>query len=389
MFSKRLAEISFGDIEAFCNEWPEGIRVEYKSQPIENIPKTVSAFANTLGGIIVLGVRTDKSTNRVIFPIDGVDRAPGMEEKILQASLDGIYPGVIPEVRVLDVPGKPETIVTVVKIHESTEAPHAIQNSTRVYIRTGNISTPYELAQIDRIEYLLKRRDKSQKLRQEMIQWSEKRIEDHVRDRNQPSITVITARLFPREPLLSLERVQEFVSVKVPSLGNSQLFLHEPRRISSGVLSAFGRGDVYGELNYYGLVVTRKILELRDSQCDSDKKGIFINYADIVWTLGRSLQLARAFFRWATYSGSLDVTVKLSGVFKRRLRYTGDDRINENLICSERDFSLSEDTTTEDLQDRFVSVIFAVMKNILWAFDCEPQQLDRKVMDILKNDGLV
>lgn len=388
MFNKRLTEISFNDIEVFCREWPEGIRVEYKSQLIDNIPKTISAFANTQGGIVVIGVTTDKTTNKVVFPIDGMDRVAGLEEKVLQASLDGIYPGVAPEIRVFDVSSEPNKVIVVIKVHESAEAPHAIQNSTRVYIRTGSITKPYELATMDRIEYFLKRRERPEKFRQEMIQWSERRIEDHVKFRHGPAITVITARLFPREPLLSLEHVQEFVAIRVPLLGNSGSFLSEPKRISSGVLGAFGHGTIYGELNYYGLVFTRQSLRLRDSQYDPEKKGIFINYADIVWTLGRSLKLAQEFFQWATYSGSLVVTVKFSDVFKRKFRYTQDDRVNEDFICSEREFSLSEDATTENLKDGFVSFISLFMKYILWAFNCEPKDLERKVLEVLQKDGL-
>jgi hypothetical protein len=386
MFNKRLSEISFIDVEAFCKEWPEGIRVEYKSQLIDNIPKTISAFANTQGGIVVIGVTTDKATNKVVFPIDGIDRVAGLEEKILQASLDGIYPGVAPEIRVFDVPSKPNKIVVLIKVHESAEAPHAIQNSTRVHIRTGSITKPYELAAMDRIEYFLKRRERPEKFRQEMIQWSEQRIADHVIFRDRPAITVITTRLFPREPLLSLEHVQEFVDVRVPLLGNS--FLSEPKRISSGVLSASGHGSTYGELNYYGLVLTIQSLQLRDSQYDSQKKGIFINYADIAWTLARSLKLAQEFFQWTTYSGNLVVTVKFCNVFKRNLRYTADDRINEDFTCSEREFSLSEDTTTENLKDGFVSFICLFMKYILWAFNCEAKDLERKVLEVLQRDGL-
>ncbi len=32
MFTKPINEITFEDIENFCNEWVEGVRVEYKRQ---------------------------------------------------------------------------------------------------------------------------------------------------------------------------------------------------------------------------------------------------------------------------------------------------------------------------------------------------------------------
>jgi len=134
MFHKRIAEITLDDVQVFCREWGEGVRVEYKNQMIENIPKTISAFANTLGGVIVIGVNPDKARNRVIFPIEGMDVQEGIEEKITQRSIQGIYPGIVPDIKVLEVPDKPGKIVVVVKVHETLEAPHAIQNSTRVYI---------------------------------------------------------------------------------------------------------------------------------------------------------------------------------------------------------------------------------------------------------------
>ena len=48
-------------------------------------------------------------------------------------------------IAVIDVP-KNGNIVIVVRIDESVQAPHAIQNSTRIYVRTGSITQPYELA---------------------------------------------------------------------------------------------------------------------------------------------------------------------------------------------------------------------------------------------------
>ena len=46
MFTKLAADITFSDVEEFCRQFGEGVRVEYKRE-IQHIPKTVSAFANT------------------------------------------------------------------------------------------------------------------------------------------------------------------------------------------------------------------------------------------------------------------------------------------------------------------------------------------------------
>ena len=135
MFTKPANEIEFSDVKDFCDEFGEGVRVEYK-QEIKNIPKIVSSFANTLGGIFIIGAEADKKTNKVIA-IDGIPNSGGLEEQILQSALTGIYPAVMPEVIILDLPTNPNNVVIIIRVDESSQAPHAIQNSTRVYIRTG------------------------------------------------------------------------------------------------------------------------------------------------------------------------------------------------------------------------------------------------------------
>ena len=156
MFAKPFSEIEFDDIKAFCEEWTEGIRVEYKQEIPNTIPKIVSSFANTLGGILIFGVETNDN-NEAKFPIEGMPKKNGFEETINDATFNGIYPPVTPEVKVYDVPDKPGNVVVLVRVNESPEAPHAIQNETKVYIRVGSTTQPTKLADIDRIQYMLKR----------------------------------------------------------------------------------------------------------------------------------------------------------------------------------------------------------------------------------------
>ena len=85
MFTKPIDEITFEDVESFCKEWGEGVRVEYKREVAEikgKIPIIVSSFANFYGGIFFLGVKADKTKNEVIFPIQGIPDTPGIEEQI-------------------------------------------------------------------------------------------------------------------------------------------------------------------------------------------------------------------------------------------------------------------------------------------------------------------
>ena len=118
-----------------------------KSYPLLRIHKAV--FLSSESKLIRL-------INKVLFPIEGIPKTPGLEERIVQSAITGIYPSVMPEVILIDVPDS-DNVVVVVRVDESIQAPHAIQNSAKVYIRTGSVTQPYELSDIDRIEYMLKR----------------------------------------------------------------------------------------------------------------------------------------------------------------------------------------------------------------------------------------
>ena len=86
MFNLTKEEITFEVVQAFCREWQEGVRVEYK-QEIKDIPKIVSSFANTQGGVFIIGVKANQTDNEVIFPIEGIPKTPGLEERIVQSAI--------------------------------------------------------------------------------------------------------------------------------------------------------------------------------------------------------------------------------------------------------------------------------------------------------------
>ena len=140
----------------------------------------------------IIGVKANQTDNKVQFPIEGIPKTPGLEERIVQSAITGIYPSVMPEVILIDVPNS-DNVVIVVRVEESIQAPHAIQNSTRVYIRAGSITQPYEkpeLAEMNRIEYLLNQRKNTQGVTQQILDRIEQRI-NRSRGMDAPSMTVI------------------------------------------------------------------------------------------------------------------------------------------------------------------------------------------------------
>jgi predicted HTH transcriptional regulator len=63
------------------------VRIEYKwdINHKKHIPKIVSSFANTHGGVFIIGGKTDEQ-NKVKFPIRGIPKKSGIEEQIQQSA---------------------------------------------------------------------------------------------------------------------------------------------------------------------------------------------------------------------------------------------------------------------------------------------------------------
>ena len=250
MFHTLLNEITFEQVENFCRSFPEGVRVEYKIEVTNNIPKVISSFANSSGGIWIIGVKTDASTNLPIFPLEGMQRRAGVEEQIIQSAHSGIYPAITPDVRVLDVPGKPDHMLVVVKVPESVEAPHAIENSTKVYVRNASTTEPYELADIDRIAYFIKRREQPERKREELIA--------HMVSRSWAGGTrtrVIVAPTYPRGTLVPHDLLLQ--RARLLQSESAVRYLRNGRLIHEGISSVGespGQKQYYFEANTYGIV---------------------------------------------------------------------------------------------------------------------------------------
>ena len=381
MFTKLESDITFSDIKAFCDEYREGVRVEYK-QKIRHIPKIVSSFANMQGGIFIIGVETDNETNRVVA-IDGISNPGGLEEQIIQSALTGIYPAVQPEVIIREVPDT-DNVVVIIRVAESPQAPHAIQNSTRVYIRTGSITQPYELAEIDRIEYLLKRREKPQITTQQIIDRTEERVE-RLFCPDMPDITVIARPVFSHRPIISTRDIFEFAREADLS------WLYSSRVMGGWVASTQRDSEFYAywELNEYGIVYHRQHLDKIDRYSNSHEAK-YLNFRRFVWEIGRTIEKATSLYKKCGYLGDVDITVQLRRVFDETLLfykfYSGILRGHikpddiEKQQCLDSQVLVSLQCLPQDFIDRnkFIDTVDELTNPLLWAFNITVNDAGRK-----------
>ncbi|QTA80084.1 Schlafen and ATP-dependent DNA helicase domains-containing protein [Desulfonema limicola] len=114
---------------------PESRKLEFKSRipaKMNDLLKTITAFANGAGGEIIIGVSDRERT------IEGVSEPLQMEERIANAVHDGIMPMISPYISILNFNGKQ---VLIVQVLPGSQKPYYIKSmgiEKGVYIRIGS-----------------------------------------------------------------------------------------------------------------------------------------------------------------------------------------------------------------------------------------------------------
>jgi hypothetical protein len=180
LLHKPIASLSHQDVMEFLSlRLPEGTQLDYKedvpAQP-SKLAQTLAAFANTLGGVLLIGVKegTDKHP---IVPSPGIPLRRGLVEQIQRVAVDHLSPLLVPEVGVVRIPGSDERCFLIVRVPQSLQAPHAIANGREIYVRRGDSSQPESLAELRWIEHLLERRAVPEQRRRSLLQRSLTRFE--------------------------------------------------------------------------------------------------------------------------------------------------------------------------------------------------------------------
>ena len=168
LFTKPIDKIQWDHVVEFCEQGiSEGAHLDYKKDFPKELERTISAFANTLGGLILIGIEEDDE-NKPRLPIKGIDFKRGLSERVMNIILSNITPPVFPEIQVCLNSDKTRAVV-VVRIAQSHLTPHSISDSTKVYLRTGNRNKPERLMTIDQIQWLVNQRNKSEQLRTQLF----------------------------------------------------------------------------------------------------------------------------------------------------------------------------------------------------------------------------
>jgi hypothetical protein len=165
----------------------ENLRLESKREipTKDDTLKKLSSFANTIGGLVVIGADAGSADGRIVG-LPGVDLKSGYKQTIVQWSFAGVSPPV--EVEVSDaiaVPGAGGRVCYVLGVRESELAPHFLNGRKGIYVRTNEFSTRYDaqLANENELRHLAQRRQIVRERRAMLIQRSRDRFDTFVKQK--------------------------------------------------------------------------------------------------------------------------------------------------------------------------------------------------------------
>lgn len=365
---------SADDIRSFCAHFEEGMRVEYKGtfdQSVRNqFPKIVSSFANSLGGVLIIGVHTNNGVPQE--PIEGFELPPREELPLTieNICLQGIHPPVFPRTRIVrsDVEGRG---FLVVEVDESWEAPHGVENSKRVFVRTGNATNPHELADVDLLIELIRRREEPAKFREALAARGHRRASSHVGD-NTVHLDLVVGPHFPRRPLCTVDETWAFLW---QSVGRGAFYpLESLRRIENGS-AAFADG-AYAEISKFGLfvgrqsvrIVRRELFEMVDC----------LTFFDVLEATLKALRLSGAFYQAVGWRGNAEVEMRLENVLGRTMPFfTLDqlwDGVARDFTCHDQSVSASHVFAAENMLLQTGDLLREMLTQICWPFWQSPAE---------------
>lgn len=393
LFTKPIDEIQWDHVIEFCKQRiAEGANLDYKKDFPKNLERTISAFANTLGGLILIGIEEDDE-NKPQLPIKGIDFKRGLSERVINIILSNITPPVFPEIQVCTNSDKTRAVV-VVRIAQSHLTPHSISKSTQVYLRTGNRNKPEELMTIDQIQWLINKRNKSEQLKSQLLSDAESHFHRQcIMDKAKlVSSTIQNGRIlltgcftmafcpaYPREPFCTPPDLRESSrKIVVSDYFNGKGFPyaeHERWKIvRAGLVHSFLKDDYvyFSELNTFGLYFYRQKL-CQKIKVGNERIDSFIS-PELFANFDLFCDSALRFYQELGYTGPLQFNMQLDDLSRVGLSPYPGQISGEDLTSLEDKIDYKETINFEMLAEKKDRLIFRWMQEIAWAYGWDIQE---------------
>lgn len=185
--SKDLADLT---------EVVEGWFLEYKERMTEpaKLAKSLSSFANSHGGLLIIGIRENQKTRKLdSFVPMGIAAAENCVTQVRNAAIAHLVPAPFFETKIIEVPSLTldyeQRWIVLVKVPRGFDGPY-LHSSGCIYSRVGDSAAPIQLHDIGLIERLWsQRKEQKEKLRSRIDFLS-----SQTKKRN-PCVTIVVSAL--------------------------------------------------------------------------------------------------------------------------------------------------------------------------------------------------
>lgn len=161
LFSADLDNVLITDLEDFLainapiqQRPPEGLRIDYKLKEPTDLSETVAAFANTFGGLILIGVESVRTKHNFPTSLPG-DTFPGgdVKARIAGKILSQVTPRPEISIGVVPVPSKNDRVVVVVRVAAGPWPPYefSMSNAVRIPVRVQDTNRQATLREIEQL----------------------------------------------------------------------------------------------------------------------------------------------------------------------------------------------------------------------------------------------
>jgi hypothetical protein len=296
----------------------------------------------------------------------------------------------------------PERVFLVIEVEESSQAPHAVENSQKVYVRTGDATNPYDLAKVDLILDLVKRRRDPLQLRDRLLADARSRAKD---DGNLgiPRMEISICPTYPRTALCTLADANMFLRqiqfVQRPTMMTFLLPLNTLRRVPDGAASVSLHGDTktrrYMELNKYGLLYVSRPFGTRPWAYETDAVR-HLAFGDLLHTLMQTTTCATRFYA-DKFRGDMLLEVSLMSVRNQIMRFRDakppffDAGNADDYRCHSDTVFVSRIVGAEELNQRQSGIVTDILNELTWAFwqgnDDHPVEALRAFVEQILGEG--
>lgn len=316
IFTKPMNSISYDDIKRFFDvKIAENVKVDYKEDFPINLGKYISGFANTYGGILLIGIKANKTTN-IPTSIPGIDLNEGLEEKVINICQSTINPYIIPEVCVCPFKSNnnlsnEDKAVILIRIDESFDKPHFYikKKDHRAYIRIHNKT---EVADRRTIKELFSEENTGKEILEKIIKTEiSPRILEGYR-----IVYIIPAS--PTKPIIKFDQeMDKFLKEGTP--GNLRFGNYKP--IRDGGLFEY-KSEFSALITREGLVSFREKWSMMDNKPNPDG-DISVDRTMLISI--KILRYAKSIYEKVGYYGKLVIGLGISGT-KNKYLFSTEDR---------------------------------------------------------------